>query len=81
MKRFLSLLDYLAAGAGIQSLSDMHYMSIESKRKVLGVINRVEDDEFSLVQWNDAVTYIADGTPCTDIMSARMTLTAYLLHK
>ena len=53
----LSLLEYLARGAGVDILSDLRQLPDSENRALAQLLERIPEEAASLWEWNDALDY------------------------
>ena len=74
----LSLLDYLGCRMGCVSLSDLHTLDRGQKLRLLYEVERLEPEDASLREWNDALAYLTGQPPEADAEAAREKIRSYL---
>jgi hypothetical protein len=75
----LKLLDAMAAIAGCQYLSDLHFLNWTQRLSLAHVVEQVPAEDASLAEWNDALCYLGgEVPPRTDAKQAKHDLLAIL---
>lgn len=74
----VALLEYLAQRAGLQYLSDLHYLSRQEQCHLSREISRIPAEAFLTAEWNDALDYLTGLTPEPSAPDAREALLQYL---
>ena len=58
VSRLMSLVDFLAYKAGCQYVSDLYNLSDVDQLRLSHALEKVEPEDFTLKDWNDALEYI-----------------------
>lgn len=74
----VALLEYLAKRAGLQYLSDLHYLSRQEQCHLSREISRIPAEAFLTAEWNDALDYLTGLPPEPSAPDAREALLQHL---
>jgi hypothetical protein len=74
----VSLLDILRVYASCSYLSDLHDLSGPQRMRLARKLGKLLPEAYSLWQWNDALTYLADTLPEKTAAMARTRLLTWL---
>ncbi len=55
-----SLVDYLSNAMGCNSVSDLHALNSADRKRLVQILSKIQTNDYSLFQWNDALDYLAD---------------------
>ena len=72
--RLISLVDYLAYQAGCKYVSDLRCLDSLDRPKLAYTLEKLEQDDFPLRDWNDALNYLARVSPQETAEAARRRL-------
>ena len=70
----LSLLEYLARGAGVDILSDLRQLPDSENRALAQLLERIPEEAASLWEWNDALEYLTGRSAEQTVERARKRL-------
>ena len=73
-----SLLDFMAAQARCDYLSDLKHLQAWELIRLGRALEQVPANAITLFEWNDALAYLADAPPEPDREAARARLMSFL---
>lgn len=75
-----SLLDDAAAFMKVRYLSDLQYLSPYQRSILATFVESLDATQYTLFQWNDALTYLGPGKAAQSIQAARSQLLSALYN-
>ena len=70
----VTLIDYLARGAGCEYVSELNYLSFSQKESLISVLAQMDPGTYPLAKWNEALSYLAKLPPQKTVEEARRAL-------
>lgn len=64
MGKTISLIEYLHYKVGCDYISDLKHLGMTDRITLLYVMYKITPEEFTLKEWNEALTYILNEEPC-----------------
>ena len=70
----MGLLERCTEEVGCTYLSDLRYLDTEERFRLAGAVEQIPPGEYSLTEWNDALDYLAGGSPAPSTGEAKQRL-------
>ena len=70
----MGLLERCTEEVGCTYLSDLRYLDTKARFRLAGAVEQIPPGEYSLAEWNDALDYLAGGSPAPSTGEAKQRL-------
>lgn len=70
----MGLLERCTEEVGCTYLSDLRYLDTKARFRLAGAVEQIPPGEYSLIEWNDALGYLAGGAPASSTGEAKQRL-------
>ena len=70
----MGLLERCTEEVGCAYLSDLRYLDTKGRFRLAGAVEQITPGEYSLAEWNDALDYLAGGSPAPSTGEAKQRL-------
>ena len=70
----MGLLERCTEEVGCAYLSDLRYLDTEERFRLAGAVEQIPPGDYSLAEWNDALDYLAGGSPAPSTGEAKQRL-------
>lgn len=70
----MGLLERCTEEVGCTYLSDLRYLDTKARFRLAGAVEQIPPGDYSLVEWNDALDYLAGGAPAPSTGEAKQRL-------
>lgn len=70
----MGLLERCTEEVGCTYLSDLRYLDTKGRFRLAGAVEQIPPGEYSLAEWNDALDYLAGGSPAPSTGEAKQRL-------
>ena len=70
----MGLLERCTEEVGCAYLSDLRYLDTKERFRLAGAVEQIPPGEYSLAEWNDALDYLAGGSPAPSTGEAKQRL-------
>ena len=68
------ILEHLARLMGCEYLSDLKYLDKRSRTVLAGLVEKLDPEQATVEEWNDALAYLTGQDPMPDAARARQAL-------
>lgn len=75
-----SLIEDIKAWSGTYYLSDLRYLTSTQCRTIVSNLKLTDENDYTLDQWNDALTYLTASPKAKTPNQAKSEIIAYLLE-
>ena len=70
----MGLLERCTEEVGCTYLSDLRYLDTKARFRLAGAVEQIPPGDYSLAEWNDALDYLAGGSPAPSTGEAKQRL-------
>ena len=70
----MGLLKRCTEEVGCTYLSDLRYLDTKGRFRLAGAVEQIPPGDYSLAEWNDALDYLAGGSPAPSTGEAKQRL-------